>query len=133
MRYFYQLLGVICVALGIIGALLPVMPTTVFLLIALWAFGKSSPRCHQWLLNHPRFGKTLLAWEQHRAMSLRAKKCAISSLFISFAITAMLLKSTDLIVLVGVILLLISIYILHIPTFTPHMLLSPIPSQKYLK
>ncbi len=52
-KHAYLLLGWTNVGLGIIGAILPVMPTTVFLLIAAWAFSKSSPRWHRWLREHP--------------------------------------------------------------------------------
>lgn len=90
-RQSYLVLGWICVALGIIGAFLPVMPTTVFILVAAWAFARSSPRLHQWLREHPRFGAPLVAWEEHRAMSRRAKRIALTMLAASYAFTAWML------------------------------------------
>jgi uncharacterized membrane protein YbaN (DUF454 family) len=65
------------IILGIIGRVLPVMPTTVFLLIALWAFSKSSLRFHRWLFEHPTLGRTIRAWHEHRVISARAKIMAV--------------------------------------------------------
>jgi hypothetical protein len=66
-------LGVLMLALGIVGAFLPVMPTTIFLILAAWCFGRSSPRIEAWMLNHPRFGPTLRDWRQYGAVPRRAK------------------------------------------------------------
>lgn len=56
---------------------LPVMPTTVFLLIALWAFSKSSLRFHRWLFDHPTLGRTIREWHVHRVIPIRAKFMAV--------------------------------------------------------
>ncbi|MBT1155954.1 YbaN family protein [Aminobacter anthyllidis] len=66
-------LGVLMLAFGIIGAFLPVMPTTIFLILAAWCFGRSSPRIEAWMLNHPRFGPTLRDWRQYGAVPRKAK------------------------------------------------------------
>jgi uncharacterized membrane protein YbaN (DUF454 family) len=85
-RYGYVALGCMFVGLGVIGAFLPVMPTTVFLIGALWAFAKSSPRLETWLLEHPRFGPRLVAWRAHRVIPLRVKIFAFSSMAASLAL-----------------------------------------------
>ncbi|SDP52156.1 YbaN family protein [Phyllobacterium sp. OV277] len=72
-RAVYFALGWVMVALGFIGALLPVMPTTIFLIIAAWCFGRSSPRFEKWLLEHPVFGPTLVQWQRHGAIPVRVK------------------------------------------------------------
>ena len=84
-------LGWICLGLGVLGVFLPVMPTTVFILVAAWAFARSSPALHQWLREHPRFGHSLIAWEEHRAMPRRAKRIALAMLLVSYGITAWVL------------------------------------------
>ncbi|MCH7929019.1 MAG: YbaN family protein [Proteobacteria bacterium] len=66
------------VGLGVVGMALPVMPTTVFLLIALWAFSRCSLRFHGWLYAHPVLGRTIRDWHAHRVISLRAKLLAVS-------------------------------------------------------
>lgn len=76
-------LGWVFVGLGLIGAVLPVMPTTPFMLVALWCFAKSSRRFHGWLLHHPVFGPPLRAWEQDRIIPLGAKIIAIGSMVAS--------------------------------------------------
>src|SRR3546814_9486288 len=63
------------------------MPTTVFLLIALWAFARGSPRFHTWLYTHPRFGPPLQAWDRHGVIRPGAKVVAIVAMAASLAIT----------------------------------------------
>lgn len=67
-RGVWLALGLLCVALGFIGAFVPLMPTTVFLIMAAACFARSSPRLETWLLDHPRFGPTLRAWRRERAI-----------------------------------------------------------------
>lgn len=85
-RYFYLALGILCVGLGVIGAFLPVMPTTVFFIVALWAFSLSSHRLESWLLEHRRFGPPLVAWREHRAIPLPVKLTAWISMLASLGI-----------------------------------------------
>jgi len=115
-RQSYFLLGWICVALGTIGAFLPVMPTTVFILVAAWAFARSSPRLHRWLREHPRFGATLIAWEEHRAMPRRAKRIAIAMLAASYTLTAWVLGPlAPWSLATGVCLAAVGVYIVRLP------------------
>lgn len=72
-RWFWFCVGWLMVALGIIGALLPVMPTTIFLILAVWCFSRSSPRFEAWLLNHPRYGRPLRQWKEQGAISRKGK------------------------------------------------------------
>lgn len=77
-------LGWFCVALGVIGIFLPLLPTTPFMILAAGLFARSSPRFERWLLEHPRFGKPLIDWRQQGAISKRAKVLAVSMMTISF-------------------------------------------------
>ena len=64
-RWLLLALAWVCILLGILGIILPVMPTVPFLLVAAWAASRSSPRLHHWLHTHPRFGHLLLDWEEN--------------------------------------------------------------------
>jgi uncharacterized membrane protein YbaN (DUF454 family) len=86
LRWLYLGLGASCAGLGLAGAFLPVLPTTPFLLVAGWAFGRSSPRLERWLLNHPRFGSPLRAFAEHRVIPLKVKWVALPAMFASVAI-----------------------------------------------
>ncbi len=84
-RYGLIAFGWLNVALGVIGLFLPVMPTTIFLLIALWAFSKSSTRFHSWLYTHPTLGVTIRDWHAHRVIPVKAKILAIAVMSASLA------------------------------------------------
>jgi hypothetical protein len=115
-KHAYLLLGWVCVGLGLIGAVLPLMPTTVFLLIAAWAFAKSSPRWHQWLRNHPRFGHLVCGWEEHHAMPAKAKRIAWLTLAVSWSATALIFGPFSWAALLGGTCIAgVAIYIAHIP------------------
>ena len=77
-----------CVALGFLGAFLPVLPTVPFLLVAAWAGGKGWPQLEAWLLAHPRHGPALQRWRDHRAVPRRAKWAASATMVVSVAFIA---------------------------------------------
>ncbi len=79
-RLAWLCLGVLCVGLAIIGAVLPLMPTTVFLLVAAFAFARSSPKLHAWLLEHKVFGPLIQNWQTHGAISKKAKYTSVISM-----------------------------------------------------
>ena len=85
MRIPYFCLGCLMLLLGAIGAVLPVMPTTVFLIVAAWAFARSSPRLEKYLLEHPRFGGTLRRWRENGAISTYAKIMACAGMTFGFS------------------------------------------------
>ena len=73
LRPVYFVLGLVCVALGVIGAFVPLMPSTIFLILAAWAFARSSTRLEAWLMQHRQFGPVLQAWRRERVIPRRAK------------------------------------------------------------
>lgn len=76
-------IGFFCVGLGVLGAFLPVLPSTCFFIFAAYFFGKSSSRFENWLLNHKRFGPPVVAWRESRAIPLHAKYLATAGMSVS--------------------------------------------------
>ncbi len=77
--------GGLALVVGAVGVFLPLLPTTPFVLLALWCFSRSSARCHNWLLNHAHFGPLLSNWQQYRGMTLGHKRRACTLVVLSFA------------------------------------------------
>mgnify|MGYP001266297059 CR=1 FL=1 len=90
MRIVWLLFGFVCVGLGIAGAVLPILPTTPFMLLAAFAFAKSSPRLHRWIIDHPTFGPPVRDWQASGAISRRAKIMAIGAMVTVLALSLIL-------------------------------------------
>ncbi|PJK08034.1 hypothetical protein CO608_09225 [Lysobacteraceae bacterium NML08-0793] len=88
MRWLWFTCGWLMLLLAGIGAVLPVMPTTIFLILAVASFARSSPRLEARLLNHPRYGASLRAWKYQRAISRAGKFWACAGIGIGFLIFA---------------------------------------------
>lgn len=91
-RYILLILGWLAMVLATLGAVLPLLPTTPFLLLAAWCFARSSPRFHHWLLYRSVFGRYLRHWHQHRAMPPGAKSRAIIFILLTFALSLWMVK-----------------------------------------
>ncbi len=85
-RFLLIVLGWLSILVGLVGVIVPGLPTTVFLLIAAWAFSKSSDRFQSWLLDHPRLGPPVIAWRERGAIPLKAKVLAIVMMAASLSI-----------------------------------------------
>lgn len=118
-KLLYLSLGLACTGLGIIGAFMPVLPTTPFLLVALWAFSKSSERLRNWLYNHARYGKTLREWFDYGVISSRIKIIAIAALTISMPTLYLLTESLWLTSIHASVVVLTAIFILSRPSSHP--------------
>jgi len=82
-RPLYLGLGLVCCALGYIGLVLPVMPGTIFFILALNAFRRSNEHLEHWLLHRTAIGPTLRDWDEHGSIRPRTKKIAIAFLWLS--------------------------------------------------
>ncbi len=72
-RVLWRSLAVVSVALGVVGMILPVVPTVPFLIVAAWAGSRGWPRLETWLLEHRRYGPDIRRWREHGAVPRRAK------------------------------------------------------------
>jgi uncharacterized protein len=87
-RWLLKGVAVMSLALGIIGAFLPVLPTVPFILLAAWAAARSSPRLSHWLENHPRMGQHIRDWRRGGVVRRSAKWMA--TVMMTFAAAIML-------------------------------------------
>jgi uncharacterized protein len=113
---FYRALGLAALALGVLGAFLPLLPTTIFLIIAAWAFGKSAPKLRARLYAHKRFGPTLRAWDRNGAIPPRAKAAAVIGMGISLGLVILTATNPWVPAGVGVALTLCALYVLTRPS-----------------
>ncbi len=90
MRALWLATGGLFLGFGLLGVVLPVLPTTPFLLLAAGCFAKSSPRLHGWLLSHRLFGPPIRNWEENGAISRPAKRLAAGSMAAVFALSLVL-------------------------------------------
>jgi uncharacterized protein len=86
-RWIYATIGWLFVVLGVIGAVVPILPTTPFLLVSVWAFGKSSSRLEQWLLNHPWFGPSLRRFREQKIVPWSVKLVSWGSMVVALALS----------------------------------------------
>ena len=112
-------LGLLCVGLGFVGVFVPGIPTTIFLIIALWAFTKSSEKLRYWLLNHKRFGPILNNWQEHKVVPRRAKILMV--VLMSLAVILFYYSLQNLYLTIGLVLILVSvaIYVISLPSKIP--------------
>lgn len=85
MRLLFIGLGSVFFMAGLIGVVLPVLPTTPFMILAAACWAKGSQRFHNWLITHRTFGKMVVDWQQHRAIPRKAKYLAWTMMTLSCA------------------------------------------------
>ncbi len=87
-RSLYLVAGVVSLVAGVVGIVLPLLPTTPFVLLSGWCFARSSSRVHHWLMTHPRFGKIISDWHNHQGMTKANKHraCWLTALTFSVSI-----------------------------------------------
>lgn len=91
-RTILIIIGWLAVVLATLGVVLPLLPTTPFLLLAAWCFARSSPRFHHWLLYRSWFGSYIRHWQDHRALPPGAKPRALIFIVITFAVSLYLVN-----------------------------------------
>ena len=91
-QMLWQALGLASVALGVIGAFLPILPTVPFLILAAFAFSRSNPAWEAKLMTHPRYGPSLRAWREKGIISRTGKQAATGAFAVSIAMGLLFLS-----------------------------------------
>ena len=94
-RWLFALLGFLFLCIAILGAILPVLPTTPWILLAAGCFARSSPRLHRWLQRSPYFGHMIRDWETHRGIRWRVKLFAVCLIVTVIALTVIFGPAPD--------------------------------------
>lgn len=87
LRFIWLTFGWAALALGVLGAFLPLLPTVPFLLLAGVCFSKGSDELHDWLLNHEKFGPPIQEWRRHGAIATRVKILSMVFILASVALS----------------------------------------------
>jgi uncharacterized membrane protein YbaN (DUF454 family) len=111
-RLLFNILGTLCLLVGILGVILPLLPATPFLLLASACYVRGSPTLHRWLMRSRYLGTYITTIQEHRGMPLQAKILTIvllwaSLLFSLYRVDSLLLDATLLVVGIGVTTLLV--------------------------
>lgn len=111
--------GTVCVALGVLGMFLPLLPTTVFLLMAAYCYSHSSERFHNWLLNNRWCGAYIKNYKSGKGISIRQKISTIAILWASIGMSIWLLGGFWVTLLLIVVAVGVTIHLLWIKTYRP--------------
>ena len=111
----WRVLGLAFVGLGILGAILPLLPSVVFFLLAAWAFGKGAPAWRQRLHDHPRYGPPLRQWADGGRVSRRGKRLAVSAMAASFLLSLTTIGPGIPVAVVGVVLAVVGTWLWRRP------------------
>ncbi|MFQ2447521.1 YbaN family protein [Aeromonas caviae] len=118
-RWCLMALGWLAFATGIVGIVLPLLPTTPFMLLAAALFARSSPRFHGWLLAHPWFGPPILDWQQYRGIRRHARRRAIIFILISFSVSLLVVPLPWVRWLLVVIMVILLTWLMCLPVLEP--------------
>lgn len=111
--------GHACLALGVVGAMLPLMPTTVFILGAAACYARGSQRFYDWLLAHRIFGPIVHDWRQRGGMSVVTKRWAIAAVVITISVSMLVLDSLTLRIVLALVAVALIAGLLRVPTVAP--------------
>lgn len=116
MGAFWAILGLMSVAVGLVGIFLPLVPTTPMMILAAACFARSSPRLHDWLWHHPVFGPAIQDWRQHGSIPRKAKTFAVAAMALAFGFSLWLRVAPMVLGIQAVVLSVMALWILTRPT-----------------
>lgn len=110
-------LGLLSVALGVLGMVVPLLPTTPLLLLAAFCFARSSERFHAWLLNNRVFGETIRNYRDGLGLPMRQKIATLAILWVTMVSTSIFVVPLwPVRILLGAIACGVTVYLLSLPT-----------------
>lgn len=114
-RAIWAAFGLLSTGAGIAGIVLPLVPTTPFILLAAFCFARSSPRLEHWILNHRTFSPMIVHWHRHRSIDRRAKRLALLLMGAAFLISVALQVPLWLLAMQGAVLVAVAAFLLSRP------------------
>ena len=109
-------MGGIAFGIGVVGVVVPLLPTTPFLILAAYCFSRGSRRLHAWLIDHRTFGPPIRDWREHRAISRKAKFSAMVAVVLIFSLSIFLQAPLWALALQGIVLAGVAVFLLTRPT-----------------
>lgn len=122
LRWLYSGLGIVFFALGLVGMLLPVLPTVPFWLASAACFLRGSRRLYRWLMTHPRYGSYIYMYREARALTPRSKATALITLWVGIAVSVYLVPLWPVQVLIVLIAAAVTVHLSRFRTLTPQIL-----------
>lgn len=116
LRLGFGIVGTIALGLGVVGIIVPVLPTTPFLLLAAACYARASSRLYGWLLGQPALGPIIIRWRESRTLAPGVKVRAIIVVILTFGVSIVLVDALLLRLLLGVTGGLVTLFLVRIPT-----------------
>ena len=118
-RIFLIILGLLALGLGTVGVILPILPTTPFILIAAYCFVRSSARLHNWIMNHRRFGPMIRKYQEGKGLTLRVKLFSLGTAYLLVGTTMVLLDNLHVRIFLVILMIAKTLFMIRIPTCPP--------------
>lgn len=115
-RWFFVGLGSLLVGIGVLGIFLPLLPSTVFFLMAAGCYGKSSPGAYRWLTTNRFFGRHLKDYKEERGATLGAKVMSIGSLWVGIGLTEYFVGDLWIRLALGLIAIAVTVHLVRLRT-----------------
>jgi uncharacterized protein len=119
-KHLWAMMGLIALGFGVIGIVVPILPTTPFLLVAAFCFARSSPRLHNWLLVHPTFGRLISDWQKYGVIRRTSKIIAVVMMAATCLVSWLLQVSVWVLAIQVAALACVSVFILTRPSIPNH-------------
>ncbi|HYO42121.1 MAG TPA: YbaN family protein [Candidatus Limnocylindrales bacterium] len=115
-RIAFAIVGTVALAIGLLGIVVPVLPTTPFLLLAAACYARASTRLYAWLLGQPTLGPIIVQWRETGSMAPAVKTRAIIVVVVTFGVSIFVVEPLLFRVLLGLTGGIVTVFLVRIPT-----------------